>query len=344
MKGRPSFFKLVAGLCLLGLLTYGGSSVFSLQDACRAADGLLDRSHSNQTSSSSSSSNDDEDRRRQQRLLHYFQTYRYVLPAKRGDHNQPHPARECGEGNSTSQFAPFFQLGNKDRSRLREDEIIFKTVFANHALVTNEQVGTYVELGAFDGRTESNTRFFDVCLGWKGLLIEGNPESFHNVLQNRPFAHKMSLAPSCQSSSGLSNRTIQFYRYPMTNVGLVDKARTYEGKPTVDVPCGPLQPILQDVFLANQGEIHFFSLDVEGAESLVLNTIDFTGIFIHVMMIEVVNVHCKAKVDCQVRNDVRQLMKEAGYWRYSRLVGASDVYVHPQSPYQVPPSVARPDV
>jgi hypothetical protein len=45
--------------------------------------------------------------------------------------------------------------------------------------------GTYVELGAFQGRAESNSAFFDLCLGWKGLLIEGNPAHYSKLVQNR---------------------------------------------------------------------------------------------------------------------------------------------------------------
>jgi hypothetical protein len=52
----------------------------------------------------------------------------------------------------------------------------------------------------------------------------------------------MSFAPSCDADYERVNKTVEFYRYPMTNVGLPGKAKTYEGKPTVDVPCGPLGP------------------------------------------------------------------------------------------------------
>jgi hypothetical protein len=51
--------------------------------------------------------------------------------------------------------------------------------------------GTYIELGAFDGKTESNTIFFDKCLGWEGLLIEGQSDSYEKVILNRPHAVKL---------------------------------------------------------------------------------------------------------------------------------------------------------
>ena len=272
------------------------------------------------------------------RFQKYYQTYQYIPPASRYDYD-PVPHKTCG----TDDFSKWWQLNLKDRSRHGEDKIIYETFFKNYSSSsTTTSVGTYVEIGAYNGRLESNTRFFDLCLGWKGLLVEGNPDNYQGTIANRRYAHRMSLAPSCDAAYEAANQTIPFYRYPMTNAGLVGHAKTYEGKPTVDVPCGPFAPILRDIF-DDEGNalptIDFFSLDVEGAEPLVLSTIDFKAIRIHVMMIEVVNSHCGNI--CQTRNDVRAKMEAEGYLRYEGLVRNSDVYVHPQSPFQIPTSVRR---
>ena len=37
---------------------------------------------------------------------------------------------------------------------------------------------TFLEIGAFDGVTESNTIIMERCLGWRGVLIEPNPRAF----------------------------------------------------------------------------------------------------------------------------------------------------------------------
>lgn len=270
--------------------------------------------------------------------LKYIRSYRYVAASPRYD--IPYwmfPAKECGD---TPGFAPFFQQSVMVRSRHMEDSIIYKTFF-QEKLDTIGKDGTYIELGAYDGSTESNTHFFDKCLGWKGLLIEGNPENYNKVIQNRPFAHKMSFAPSCSAAYEQENHTVPFYRYPMTNVGMVGSAKTYEGRPTVDVPCGPLAPALKDIFGGKP--ILFFSLDVEGAEKMVLDTIDFKKVTIYVLMIEIKNNDCQTE-NCLVRKKVRAHMQKEGYTRYENFVLASDVYVHPESPYQIPPSVASPAV
>lgn len=276
------------------------------------------------------------DTSKSRQLMKYYESYRYVKAASRYDYIK-YPAAECGKG---PDFEEFFKLPQTVRSRFLEDSIIFKQFFLNSG-ITGPLNGTVVELGAFDGATESNSHFFEKCLGWKTLLIEGNPENYQKVLSNRPFADKMSFAPSCDAEYERVNKTVQFYRYPMTNVGLPGYSKTYETKPTVDVPCGPLSPVLEDVFEGRP--IQFFSLDVEGAEMLVLDTIDFQKVQVNVWMIEVENDHCKRLQDCEVRKQVREKMASLGYKRYSKLVRASDVYVHPSSPFQIPESAARPE-
>lgn len=67
----------------------------------------------------------------------------------------------------------------------------------------------------------------------------------------------------------------------------------------MDIPCRPLSPVLADIFADDHRDnnntttapvlptLDFFSLDVEGAEALVLSTIDFQAIRINVLMVEI---------------------------------------------------------
>lgn len=254
------------------------------------------------------------------RMSKYNSTYQYKPPQK-----EYQRAPECG---AEPQFLDFFKQGQKVRSRFLEDQIIYEHFFQGKL----PEHGKYIELGAFDGQQEANSRFYDLCLGWKGLLIEGNPLTFDKMQRARPQAHRMSFAPSCSAEYEAVNKTVQFAKYPMANAGIRGKAKTYDAKPMVAVPCGPLTPVLQDIF---EGQpINFFSLDVEGAEPMVLSTIDFTKVQIVVMMIEVENTYCRA--NCESRDQTRAIMKAAGYKRYEHLVQASDVYIRPGSAYELP--------
>ena len=43
--------------------------------------------------------------------------------------------------------------------------------------------------------------FFDVCLNWKGLLVEANSCNYLRVAKLRPNAHHLCVAPSCKEPS-----------------------------------------------------------------------------------------------------------------------------------------------
>ena len=53
---------------------------------------------------------------------------------------------------------------------------------------------TYMEIGAHDRVRESNSRFFDVCLGWNGLLVEPHPKNYERTVHLRPNAIHLGIA------------------------------------------------------------------------------------------------------------------------------------------------------
>lgn len=84
------------------------------------------------------------------------------------------------------------------RSRFGEDKTIYDIFFKVRTTdpgwngkESSLPKGTFIELGAYDGKTESNTIFFDNCLGWEGLLIEGQSDSYEKLIHNRPRAVKL---------------------------------------------------------------------------------------------------------------------------------------------------------
>ena len=42
--------------------------------------------------------------------------------------------------------------------------------------------GSFLEIGALDGVTFSNSIFYEECLGWQGLLIEGNEVNYNAMV------------------------------------------------------------------------------------------------------------------------------------------------------------------
>jgi len=69
----------------------------------------------------------------------------------------------------------------RSNSQSFEDLILFKVCFQNL-----KQPGVYLEAGALDGVTLSNTYFYEKCLNWTGILIEPSPASYARLEKKRP--------------------------------------------------------------------------------------------------------------------------------------------------------------
>ena len=136
---------------------------------------------------------------------------------------------------------------------------------------------TFVELGALDGRTFSNTYVLEHCFGWHGLLIEGSPQNFEKLKRNRPsptnILRNLAICPwggpkyvnfsSIGSAvSGDDSAMSDSFRA---------KWQSHQGKQFVRVPCQPLEQVMRE---AGMPSVSFMSLDVEGAEHKVISTVN----------------------------------------------------------------------
>jgi hypothetical protein len=274
---------------------------------------------------------------RKKRLDTYVQKYKYSPPSNKMTDND-NSESICDSKNS---YDSFFAQGLEEHSRHNEDRTIFSTFFNDDEQVSSGEIShnTFIEMGAFDGIKESNSRFFDKCLNWEGLMIEGNPGKgiYDNLVVNRPNAHRMNYVPSCTQEEEIMNKTVTFHSRVYTNAGIEtegDGVKTaYSGRKddTMDAPCGAITQVILDIF-PPYGRVSFYSLDVEGSEHLVLGkALDLDRVFIEMLMIEIENEYCPHNEDCSTRNEVRRIMKEANYARFSGKVRASDIFVRKDS-------------
>ena len=115
-----------------------------------------------------------------ERMEYYKSRYNYQAPESYP--NQRQRGETCGEYPS---YTSYFNLTRtKERSANNEDLTLYRTLFLKEDGPPIR--GSMLEIGAFNGITESNSRFFDTCLGWDTLLIEGNPNVFKDLVGNRP--------------------------------------------------------------------------------------------------------------------------------------------------------------
>ena len=152
--------------------------------------------------------------------------------------------------------------------------------------------GYYVEVGANDGVTQSNTLLFENSGGWRGLLIEPIPEIYKELRHNRSSARNFILNGALVSSD-FDGDSLQLYSAGQMSLPVI---------PTVDVK-NPLahaeeglrvQSKISDMELSTVAVsaitlnealrrakapkvIDFFSLDVEGWEIEVLKGVNFAS-------------------------------------------------------------------
>lgn len=154
--------------------------------------------------------------------------------------------------------------------------------------------GIFVELGAMNGVTYSNTKFFEDTLQFSGTLIEPT-DQYHSLVVNRPKCkcHNVAVNGKTELVKFLGN---------YATAGLVDtmstKFRNYWHSGATEaneyfVNGEPMRDILKKSAIEY---IDFISIDVEGGEQVVLETMDFS-VPIYVVCIEL-DAHNVEKDEC----------------------------------------------
>lgn len=126
--------------------------------------------------------------------------------------------------------------------------------------------------------SESNTLYYERCLGWRGLLIEAAARNFKELRRNRPNATTIHAAV-CERSS----------RAYLTS-GDGTAARIKEESQTLNdkrsVRCEPLSRLIAEGLGDGASRIDFLSLDVEGHEPDAVRSLG-TAVSFGVMIVEV---------------------------------------------------------
>ena len=147
--------------------------------------------------------------------------------------------------------------------------------------------GIFLEVGAGDGIVFSNTLFFERERNWTGLLIEPTRYLFETILKVHRKAYAVNVCLSVDQKISI----VRFFGADL--LGGIEKVmrgpmldRAKGESPNInatDALCIPVYSLLRAV---NMHHINFFSLDVEGAELKILETIPFDKIEIDLFSIE----------------------------------------------------------
>jgi FkbM family methyltransferase len=138
----------------------------------------------------------------------------------------------------------------------------------------NLKNGIFIEVGANDGITQSNTKLLEEFYGWKGLLIEPSAVLFERLCNNR----RVSTCINCALGSFEEDGSFDGHLMSSINGNRLNR------NPEQRVLIRSLQSILDEHKLKH---INLFSLDTEGYELNILQGIDFNRTTFDYLLIEI---------------------------------------------------------
>ena len=203
-------------------------------------------------------------------------------------------------------------------SQCRQDRII-------NILFRGRENGVFLDIGAHDGISLSNTYFFEKAKKWTGVCIEPNPEIFKQLRSNRKcIVENCCLSDverqvtfrkvngPCSMLSGIldffDERHIARIEYALAEIG-----GNYEDIP---IHSKTIESILTK---HNIREIDYCSIDTEGAEFQIINIIDLDQFSIKSFSVE----------NNYGDRVVRDYLKQKGYYCVS--CGQEDFYLKDRS-------------
>lgn len=136
--------------------------------------------------------------------------------------------------------------------------------------------GVFLEIGANDGFTQSNTYYLERALGWSGILVEAVPSLYHRCRRLRRASRTVNTA--CVAPGAPSEVEVVDLDLMSVTLGQQDaadeRARVSRGAgATITVPATTLSGVIDD---CGHDHVDFMSVDVEGAEVSVLSGLDLT--------------------------------------------------------------------
>lgn len=173
--------------------------------------------------------------------------------------------------------------------------------------------GYFVEVGANDGKTLSNTYLLEKDYNWKGICIEPVPSLFKKLQSNRKSINISDAAYD------VNNKTVKIVDANLLS-GIRDDIDAHKHilkNKDINVKTKTLTKILDENKAPHK--IDYLSLDTEGSELKILKGIDFKKYKFGYINVEHNNVEPR-------RTDMKKLLQKNGY-RYEGENKFDDIYI-----------------
>jgi len=179
-------------------------------------------------------------------------------------------------------------------------------------MTQEKREGYFVEFGACDGRSLSNTLLLENEFGWTGILAEPNP-TWHDALTNN---RKCTISKKCVHNN--SNETIHFSCSTIPELSRITEIipddvheRTGNRQEEQSVIVETIS--LLDLLMEHKAPyyIDYLSIDTEGSEYIILQDFDFSAYQFGLITIE----HAGEK---EKRDALFNLLTDNGYKRWPK--------------------------
>jgi len=185
--------------------------------------------------------------------------------------------------------------------------------------------GVFIDIGAHDGESLSNTYILEKEFGWNGICIEPMPHEYQKLIECRNCKtyncaiydkngiEKFTMVQSDGYPDMLSGITKDITFKHMNGI-LSESERLKAPLKIIDVETRVLNEILEE---NNIYHIDVLSIDTEGAELKILKSIDYNKFFIDLIIYE----------NGENTNKIRDFLKSSGF-RFHKRLGIDDAFIN----------------
>jgi len=211
------------------------------------------------------------------------------------------------DGSSVSNKPYFSQSG--------QDKIIYEVFFKDYT------TGFFLEIGAYDGIDGSNCLFFEKFKNWDGIAIEASETQFIKLEKNRScntlkavIGERVEEVEFVEVTQGLTQMSgINYENYSRSLAIFDSNEKTQIEKRTVITKT-------VDSILREEIVVDFMSIDIEGNEMGVLNSIDFEKYEFRVICLE---------NNIPETQNFNEFLSKKGFCFFDR-VGVDEIYYNKQ--------------
>jgi len=189
-------------------------------------------------------------------------------------------------------------------------------LYVADVLFQGKKGGVFLDIGAHDGISLSNTYLLEKKHGWTGICIEALPEVFSKLIKSRDCIC-VNAAATRQGGEQVEFEKIDGYgemlsgmveNYDPKHLERISKEQEAHGFSTSRILVDTVSPA--DVLIEHGlTDVDYVSIDIEGGELGALQGLMGKGINIKVLGIE----------NNYKDGTVKKFMKEHGYARFSRI-------------------------